>query len=305
MQKKVLLVHNPSAGSEDHSAEELAEQIAGHHQVVGSISDVAELTEALIASVDLVVAAGGDGTVGAVAKAMCGSRVPMTILPKGTANNIARSFGLDREPGELVAAWNGGDVHGFDVPSVIIDGEPTRFFEAFGFGAFPRVMHAAQASKPADDAVAKLDRDRKVVRKVLGEAALEAYTVTVDGVNCSGRYLMVEVMNIPYLGPHLELAPRASATDGELDVVLLAAEHRDALLSHVAALREGDAESPLPSALPVVRARRVTIRNAGAPAHRDGEHVPRGDLELTVEIVVEPGCLRVLVPAQNSRGRAG
>lgn len=43
---------------------------------------------------DLAIAAGGDGTVGAVATQLVGSDLPMAILPLGTANDVARSFYL-------------------------------------------------------------------------------------------------------------------------------------------------------------------------------------------------------------------
>ena len=56
----------------------------------------ARLEEAL----DLVAVAGGDGTVGEVAEALLGTDVPIAILPTGTANVVAREFGIGRTVAE-------------------------------------------------------------------------------------------------------------------------------------------------------------------------------------------------------------
>jgi len=47
-------------------------------------------------TLDLVAVAGGDGTVGEVAEALLGTPVPIAILPAGTANVVAREYGVGR-----------------------------------------------------------------------------------------------------------------------------------------------------------------------------------------------------------------
>ena len=56
------------------------------------VTDVVEM--AVHEGYDLVIAGGGDGTVGEVATGLVGTGVPLGILPLGTFNNIAHSLGL-------------------------------------------------------------------------------------------------------------------------------------------------------------------------------------------------------------------
>jgi len=78
-----------------------------------SVEDVGQgvTAEALAAGVDLVIAAGGDGTVRAVAEALRGSGTPLALLPSGTGNLLARNLKLTLNdmPGSVVAAFAGED----------------------------------------------------------------------------------------------------------------------------------------------------------------------------------------------------
>ncbi|CAN5351734.1 diacylglycerol kinase family protein [soil metagenome] len=67
--------------------------------------------QAVAANVDLVIAAGGDGTVRAVAESLRGTTVPLALLPSGTGNLLARNLHLTLNdlPGSLTAAFTGHD----------------------------------------------------------------------------------------------------------------------------------------------------------------------------------------------------
>jgi diacylglycerol kinase family enzyme len=70
---KVTLIHNPDAGSDEHTCEDPAELIrrAGHQLVYQSSKD-GHWRSALDRPADLIAVAGGDGIVGTVAKIMIG-----------------------------------------------------------------------------------------------------------------------------------------------------------------------------------------------------------------------------------------
>lgn len=107
--RKLFVILNPTAGTQ--SAEAVRKALADHfscedgtchvHQTTGA-ENLAELAKgAASRGVEAVVAAGGDGTVSAVADGLVGSKTPLGILPLGTANVLARELGI---PTDLVAA---------------------------------------------------------------------------------------------------------------------------------------------------------------------------------------------------------
>ncbi|HCF17758.1 MAG TPA: hypothetical protein DEV96_06905, partial [Rhodospirillum rubrum] len=55
---------------------------------------------ALAGNVDVVVAAGGDGTINEVANGLAGSGVALGVIPLGTANVLAIEAGIPRDPGK-------------------------------------------------------------------------------------------------------------------------------------------------------------------------------------------------------------
>ena len=115
---KIALIANPSAGG-GQDADELVRALtdAGHEVRHRSSGD--DWTDLLQDPGDLLVAAGGDGTVRDVARAAAEARLPFAVLPFGTANNISKSLGLIGRTSELVAAWADDDARAaFDIGEV-------------------------------------------------------------------------------------------------------------------------------------------------------------------------------------------
>src|SRR6185437_16167365 len=78
---------------------------------------------AVEAGADLVVAAGGDGTVRACAEALAGSGIPLAIVPLGTANLVARALGVPGQAGRALGVAFGGRDQPVDLGRVAdIDG---------------------------------------------------------------------------------------------------------------------------------------------------------------------------------------
>jgi len=108
---RITLIHNPGAGRQGATDAKKLRHFLVHHGHDVRYRSVKEKgwKKALKKKADLVVVAAGDGTVAKVARRMVGRGVPLSVLPSGTANNIARTLGLVERldpivvPGRLIA----------------------------------------------------------------------------------------------------------------------------------------------------------------------------------------------------------
>lgn len=296
---QVALLHNPSAGGEQHSRAELVGAIerAGH-RVVAQFSESAELQASLPACgrCDVVVVAGGDGTVGRAAITLIGSRLPMTILPLGTANNISHTLGIRGSLRHIISEWKDHAECAFDV-GLLVTGITTSYFvEALGLGVFPEVIRKANAQSEAPHPKASLERDLSLFRGTLHDALPRMYQVDIDGQDYSGRYLLVQIMNVRYLGPNLELVSDNHPGDGQLEAVLVGETERQILDDLVSGTCAG---SELPRSLPTHAAKRVTVITADSAFHLDGDlHRCAPDSHGRSQLVVSilPSALRMWMP---------
>ena len=76
----------------------------------------------------LVIAAGGDGTVGSVAGQLAGAENPLGILPLGTGNDFARSLDIPLNPRRAARLLGTGEVSRVDLGRLTRPGGPTRYF---------------------------------------------------------------------------------------------------------------------------------------------------------------------------------
>jgi diacylglycerol kinase family enzyme len=287
---RVALLHNTSAGSEDHTDDELIKLIGrAGHEVVHVVNRSGALTAALQASpCDLVAVAGGDGTVGRAACELSDWGIPLGILPLGTANNTALTLGLSAaRMKKLIKSWGAGTKLPFDLALLDDGAVRQRFSEGVGWGVFAATVKEAKQRPALDRPARQLKRDRKLFRGVVESTAPRPYRVEVDGRDCSGDYLMVEIMNVPFLGPQLEVSPSSNPGDGELEVVLVGAEDRE-LLEGLS--RTGKSARPLPCE----RGKHIRVRTADALMHRDGGLLRHAPGERDFEISVCPGAVQYL-----------
>ena len=283
---RVTLMHNPRAGEADYTADKLLEALddAGYEAIYQSVKEE-EFASALADPGELVVVAGGDGTVRQISTHLAGRGIPIGLLPLGTANNISRSLGVRGKPQELIQGWASARRQRLDLGVATGPWGETHFMEAVGLGLFPQAMLAAQARQRNPPPTTKrrratadlegpdaaLHRDLRSLMQRLRAQRAEEMRVTLDGRDASGRYLMVEGMNTNCIGPNLVLAPQADPTDGILDVVLLGERERERLEAYIEDRLEGRDEPPL---LPVRAARRLEIEWEGTLVHLDDELWP-------------------------------
>jgi YegS/Rv2252/BmrU family lipid kinase len=169
----------------------------------------------------IVVAAGGDGTVGAVADALVGSTAILGILPLGTSNDFARSMDIPLHVEAAVRLLAHGPVRKVDLGRLITDSQPPRHF-----------VHAAATGLNVAFAgfATRADLRRRLGRLSYAAAAalaLRERPVFDCELRHSGgverlRLVHLSVVNAPVFGGFLDLRiPNASPEDQTLQVIMV------------------------------------------------------------------------------------
>lgn len=270
----LLVVLNPRAGPADASPDEIERKVRryGHDVRVVTADDDAWVDAIVEGSV--VVAAGGDGTVRRVALAVAGTGVAFTVLPLGTANNIARAFGLDPDDLDgIIGAWAAGSLvdTALDVPVLGTATHSGRFVEAVGAALVADVAHLVEQRQADGTAEGSMEDGLRALLDHLVTLQPRPWTIDVDGDDLSGDLLAVEVLNTPAIGPGVRLAD-ADPCDGQLDVVIIGPDHRERLIEQTTSRLDGDTH-PITGDFSVHRGTNITIHPpVGVRVHRDDHH---------------------------------
>lgn len=304
---RVALVHNASAGVADYKTRDLLAllRLAGHEaSAIGrKPSDIAA---AIAAQPDVMIAAGGDGTVALVAIAIheAGADVPLAILPVGTSNNIARSLGVSDDAPAIVFALDEARATRFDIGVVRAARTATHFAESAGIGFIGTMLEQGSTirGRLARRARTLRGSTRKILRRrdwyehgvarLVRSAKPFFNTVIADGEDLSGEYVAVVAMNIARVGPRIVLAPEAATDDSLLDLVLVRPDERSALADHVEFGKLGRPPGVMR------RVRRVAVSWPRRGGHVDDEPWPgsdeRDDMERLARIEIA-GAIHVLL----------
>jgi len=264
---QTTLIYNPQAGIGPHPKPDeilAALKQAGHEPVYHPTSTESDLDYALAEASDLVVVAGGDGSIRAVATRTLGKGVKITPLPMGTANNIARLLPLPRDPFEIIAGLSDPVEYQWDLGRVKSSQSTEYFLEAMGVGMFADMMRRYRP-----EIGKSIPRGIKTILNTLKDYQPKYIHVVLDGEDLSGSYVLLEVMNTPTVGLRFRLAPDAEPDDGQFDVVLIHANQRENYLDYMAGVLLGKLED-LP-AVSVMRGRHLEIAWRGFPLHMDAE----------------------------------
>jgi diacylglycerol kinase family enzyme len=260
-----LLLINPRSGDDrGPRVEELRDKARARGleaHVLAAGEEISEL--ALSAEVDVLGAAGGDGTLASVAAVAVDLDIPFVVIPFGTRNHFARDLGLD--PGDPFAALAGfgGDERRVDVGRA----GKRRFLNNVSLGLYAALVHRREHHR----------RRREVLADVralgLNLSHRSRTWATIDGEPVSAPVLLVA--NNAYELSLLSIGERRRLDEGSLYVY--------------------SAQGWLPRHWDERRGDRFTIDAPGGrlEASVDGEPA---ELETPLELSVDPGALRVRLP---------
>ena len=225
---RVHVIVNPAAGTANdreplHEVQRLLGQ-AGHDvqvretQAGGDAERFAH--ESAAQGVEMVVAAGGDGTLNEVVNGVASvgtglSTCAIGLLPAGTGNDFARSLGID-DPQQAVAALVAGRTRAIDMVSL-----GTRVFLNASAGGFTAET-SANVTSDLKQAVGRLAYLIGGARAVLEYEPIAA-RVEADGRVIETDLQLFAVCNGSYIGGGHQIAPTACPDDGLMEVCLVRA----------------------------------------------------------------------------------
>ena len=160
-----------------------------------------------------VVAVGGDGTVNEVARALTHTHTALGIIPCGSGNGLARHLQISMQPRKAIEAINEGIIERIDYGTI----NRRKFFCTcgVGFDAFVSLKFA-EAGKRGLNTYIEQSLNASLNYKP------ETYKLTIDG-NETEIYqaFLIACGNAAQYGNNAYIAPKATLTDGLLDVTIL------------------------------------------------------------------------------------
>ncbi len=304
------VIFNPGSGSADESEEfeQRVDSLAGlDFCQTAQDGDAADLAEtAAHEGREIVVAAGGDGTVSQVVTGLMRAReagvtsLPaLLIAPFGTGNDLARTFEQPPEPLESLNLIETAPRRPLDVMKwrlVTAEGEKSGWAVNVLAGGFSSQLQASLTPE-----IKKTWGPLAYVRAAVGTASeLEPFELTFsvdDGPRQTMSVLNAIVANARFAGGGIAVAPHADPGDGLLDLVIISAGEGLQLAGLAVDLVSGDV---LTNELVVnVRGAKFHLESTPPmPFNVDGDKAGEGTLE--VEVIA--GALQIIAPPSGDEG---
>lgn len=318
--KRCLLVLNPKAGGVSletiqtailnaynvHQPQDCCLEIITPESPQVLINEVAQAAH----RTDVVVAAGGDGTIMEVINAVVPfhNQLALGILPVGTGNRLASNMGI---PSTLKEAWDTilfGTTVDMDLGQITshvplsADGIQTRYFALMaGAGIDARIIeHVKPDEKKHLGVMAYVWQGVKQAF----QTPYAVFDVVVDGQRYTIKGIGVTVTNAAHLlGDYLTLAPGFQTDDGLLDVCVIASSHRmdywPTLIQFLLQQHLHEPQQPKKEGISYFRGRQIEIHSRPRlNAQADGDMF--GQTPLIIEAI--PKAIQVCVPHSRALG---
>ena len=237
---------------------------------------------------DVVIAMGGDDTLGAVIRGIVGAKVSLGIIASGTQNDIATSLGIPSDLKEACALIASGQTRKLDLGKLSTKKTKKFYFfmvTAIGLAAtiFPMVKDVPEGNfsgiKDAVKTLLKFDSKPTVFLTLDDESKIEVDT------------MLVTVTNTPIIGLKNLVSPDASMDDGLLDITVYPGFSKAELLGYFAKTAHEGSMSD--GTIQRYQARKIKIKTSPKlDVAAEGIILGKG----TARIKLLPGALRVFAP---------
>ena len=236
---------------------------------------------------DVVIAAGGDGTVNEVVNGIVGTGTALAVIPGGTANVWTREIGSPHHPGAVAALLErghrrrvdlglAGDRYFLLMASLGLDSTVAAMINAAAKARFGRAAYIARG-----------------MRELLRYRGVHA-EIVAGGQTWRLPLLLALLGNTRSYGGLLAISHRAHADDGLLDLVLYPAAGLSGFTRHLAGTVVGRHDRRPGTIYRQVR-EAIVRTDPAVPVQTDGEVIG----ETPMRFAVVPSALTVIVPTRG------
>ena len=271
---RTLLLTNPNARQGDLDRHALVSRLQEIGPVVApECSEQGSMERAIgryAGSVGRIVIGGGDGTLHAALPALMSTKLPVGVLPLGTANDFARSIRLNDVP-HAIDAIVAGTTRQVDVG--VVNG--ILFLNAVSIGLGPRINNDLDSETKAKLGVAGYLIH--ALRNATNYRGMRA-VIECDGEAVSVRSIQITIGNGIHYGGGMTISSAARLDDGILRVLAIRPQSVASLLTYGPAIKSGNIQDD--ENLLTFAGREVIVRTryeSGVTA--DGEEVTRTPVE--------------------------
>lgn len=283
--RRFLVLRNRHAGL---AKARLVAAVAAKIEAAGATVEIAEthsaeeVTALITASehLDAIVAAGGDGTIRALALAMRaqGLALPLGLIPAGTGNVLAHEIKLTHSPARIATALLTGPVRNAHVATA--NGTPFLLMCGCGFDA--RIL--LRLSVALKQRVGRAAYTSPTLATFL-EPAQQPFDVVVDGITHQATWIVVA--NARSYAGSFTVAPSATLFDARLHAVLFKGRTRFARLQEMLALASGRIDRC--ATVEIIPCSKVAIEAPPlTPSQLDGDAFGFGPVSIATTSTVVP-----------------
>jgi diacylglycerol kinase (ATP) len=287
-----LFIINPISGTaQKHNLPELIHRILKINpnriqivftQYAGHARELA--AEAVSNGIPNVVSVGGDGTMNEIASALLYTKTCLGMIPMGSGNGLARHLKIPLNITKAIDLLNAykstsidsGNINGvpfFCTAGIGIDAQVSKAFDELpsrGFKTYAKALFNKVRSYRGDDLIVRMNDDTEI----------------------SGTFLLSTFANANQYGNNAYIAPSASLSDGQLNLILMKPVNFIQAIGKTYKLFSRTLERD--SSMHHVLFKKIELtRKHEGPAHVDGEPILLGT---TITVRCEPQSLRILVP---------
>jgi len=229
-----------------------------------------------------IIAVGGDGTINEVVNGIKNSGAIFGIIPSGSGNGLARHLGISMRAKNALELIKLGYTQQIDLMK--INGEYSANVSGVGYDAL--VAHKFQNSKTRG-----FLSYAQISMNEFFKYQPQTYQITIDGKEIEREAFLISFANSSQFGNNAFIAPKASLTDGLIDVCIL--KPFPVIATAIVFERVMAKTINNSKFMEIIQGKKIVVKNAAKIYHLDGDSRESED---NLEIEICAGILKLIVP---------